>query len=356
MRRQLARVLFALVCTACLANVSPADSATGGFFAPVFDHAPTGLLVPASTPTEPETRIVPATSEVELVDLDDTYEPTWTVWVGSIFLTRSNPTSQTLISSGGAEIFNARQFNFGTTAGPDVNVLAHGDVFDVDFRYFNVFDVTARRTIIPGGSAQLEINDPVDLGSDILSQTYNTGLQSVEINARRNVTSHLALLAGFRYVSLNDDLRTRFDLPNDIFPAINFDIDGINRLYGGQIGADAILWDSGRLQLQSALKAGIFGNSASNAARMSVFGDGDFSYGTSRQTTSFVGDVNVTGVVQITDHWSIRGGYQLLWISAVALSTDQFPFVSHHFIPDPDVVTTGDVLFHGALVSVQAAW
>ena len=139
--------------------------------------------------------------------------PRWTAWAGAIFLTRSSPSSITLISDGAAEIFNAGDFNFGTAAGPDINVIRHGTNFDLGFRYFQVNNISARRTIIPGAPAQLEFSTPLFLASDILGQLYTTSLLSVELNLRRNVSSNLTLLAGFRYLSLDDDLRTRFDLP-----------------------------------------------------------------------------------------------------------------------------------------------
>ena len=282
--------------------------------------------------------------------------PRWTVWGGAIFLTRSQPESQSLIRSGGNSIFNAQQFNFGTTAGPDINAICHGDVVDLGFRFFQVNNISAQRTIIPGFNSDLDINDPINLGSDILGQLYTSSILSVELNARRNITDRVTLLAGFRYLQFEEDLRTRFDLPLDLFPAINVDIDGINRLYGAQVGVDAILFDMGRFQILRAGKAGVYGNTASNAARLSIDGDGNYSYGRSAGAVSFVGDLNFNGVFQITDVWSIRGGYQLLWLSGVALSSEQYPHVSHHFIPDANVVTSGDVFLHGALVGVEAAW
>jgi hypothetical protein len=237
-----------------------------------------------------------------------------------------------------------------------MNAICHGEMFDLGFRFFQVNGISAQRTIIPGFGSELDINDPINLGSDIIGQLYTSSILSVELNARRNVTDRFTLLAGFRYLQFEEDLRTRFDLPLDLFPAINVDVDGINRLYGGQVGADAILFDAGRFQILSAAKAGIYGNTARNAARLSIDGDGNYSYGRSAGAVSFVGDLNFTGVFQITDVWAIRGGYQLLWLSGLALASEQYPHVSHHFIPDANVVTSGNVFLSGALVGVEAAW
>ncbi|MGD9722415.1 MAG: BBP7 family outer membrane beta-barrel protein [Pirellulales bacterium] len=283
-------------------------------------------------------------------------ERDWTVWAGAIFLTRSRPDSMTLITDAGAELFNARQFTFGTSAGPDINVIRHGDAFDLGFRFFQVNNMNAQRTIIPSLGAILNVNDPVLLGDDILSQLYGTSVLSAEINLRRNVTDNITVLAGFRYFQLDDNLRTRFDLPLDIFPPLDFDVDGFNRLYGGQMGADCTLVNIGPFRITTEGKAGIYGNVARNEARLSTPGSGVASWGTHGGDVSFVGDLNFNGIYQVTEHWAVRGGYQLLWLSGIALSSDQFPFVSHHFTPDADVVTNGDLFLHGALVSIEGSW
>jgi hypothetical protein len=289
------------------------------------------------------------------VDLYDD-APSWTIWGGAIFLTRSRPDSQSLIRESGTILRNANDFNFGTSAGPDFNAIRHGDNFDLDFRYFQVNNISAHRTIISGPNAELDVADPVLLGDDILGQLYGTSLLSVETNLRRNITDRITVLAGFRYIQLQEDLRTRFDLPFDIFPAIDFDVDGINNLYGAQTGVDTILFEAGRFRILSAAKAGIYGNSARNGARMAVDGDGIFSFASRGSAVSFVGDLNFTGAFQLNNVWSIRGGYQLLWLTGLALSSEQFPHVSHHFLPDPHVQTNGDLFLHGALVSLEAAW
>jgi hypothetical protein len=261
-----------------------------------------------------------------------------------------------LIRESGNVLRNANDFNFGTSAGPDINAIRHGDNFDLDFRYFQVNNISARRSIISGPNAVLDVADPVLVGNDILGQLYGTSILSVETNLRRNISDRVTLLAGFRYIQLQEDLRTRFDLPLDIFPAINFDVDGINNLYGAQTGVDTILFDAGRFRVLSAAKAGIYGNTARNAARLSIDGDGIQTFGSRGSAVSFVGDLNFTGVYQLNSIWSIRGGYQLLWLTGLALSSEQFPHVSHHFLPDLHVQTNGDLFMHGALVSLEAAW
>ncbi|MEX0979080.1 MAG: hypothetical protein WDZ48_09525, partial [Pirellulales bacterium] len=87
--------------------------------------------------------------------------------------------------------------------------------------------------------------------------------------------------------------------------------------------------------------------------------------GARAQPTAFVGDLNFTGLYQLTEHWAVRVGYQLLWISGVALASEQSSVgggfggavaTQAFFDPSFPIVTSGDVFFHGALVSAQANW
>lgn len=279
--------------------------------------------------------------------------PRWTVWAGAIFLQRDSPGRQTLVASGGTSLLNADQLNFGTQGGPDINAIRHGEMFDIGFRYFHVNQMTARNRVFPfGGTGTIQLDVPFAFTSPTIDAVYTTSIQSVEINLRRNVTPGLALLAGFRYISLRDDLAHIFAL-GPLTGRVN--VNGINRLYGGQIGADANVWTAGRFQLQTALKAGVYGNGSNNALR---FHNGLFETSISRNAgqVAFLGDWNFSGIVQITDVWAFRAGYQLLWLSGLALASEQYPVLPGNFLPTASVISTGDLFLHGALVSIQAGW
>ena len=67
--------------------------------------------------------------------------------------------------------------------------------------------------------------------------------------------------------------------------------------------------------------------------------------------------MNIAAVYQITDHWAIRGGYQLLWLSGVAIGSEQLHTLNLNSGNGlPAMNTSHDAFFHGALVGVERTW
>lgn len=278
--------------------------------------------------------------------------PNWTIWAGAIFLQRSEPARTGLIFNGPNVLLNAGDLNFGTAAGPDLNAIRHGDVFDVGFRYFQVMNMGAQERIFPPGSVDLNLGTPYAINVLQIDVHALTSIQSAEMNLRKNLTPNITLLAGFRYISLDDHIKHRYEV---LGLTNTLGVFAANQLYGAQAGVDASVFTWGRFQLQTALKGGVYGNAARDQIRLRILGTLDESIGTRAQQTSFVGDWNFTGLIQLNEIWAIRGGYQLLWLSGVALATDQFT-LSDIVTPGININTTGDLFLHGALVSLQAGW
>jgi hypothetical protein len=57
----------------------------------------------------------------------------------------------------------------------------------------------------------------------------------------------------------------------------------------------------------------------------------------------------------VTRHFAIRGGYQLLWISEVALASDQAQLALNTLNVNT-INSSGDVFYHGALVGGEFTW
>ena len=69
----------------------------------------------------------------------------------------------------------------------------------------------------------------------------------------------------------------------------------------------------------------------------------------------FIGDMNFTATYRLNDTWGLRAGYNLLWLSGVALAPNQFDFSSP---PDGgNTLVGGSSLFlHGANLGLEARW
>jgi hypothetical protein len=69
----------------------------------------------------------------------------------------------------------------------------------------------------------------------------------------------------------------------------------------------------------------------------------------------FIGDMNYSLVRRLNDNWSLRAGYNLIWISGVALAPNQFDF-TNTTTSGTTLANTGNVFLHGANLGFEAQW
>jgi hypothetical protein len=229
---------------------------------------------------------------------------------------------------------------------------------DIDIRYFGVLQSTA--TVGPNGEFFAGVlSEPGASGS--FSSALTSSIQSAELNLRREVAPNVALLGGLRYVQFRDALQSEETLvyggANGWVDVSTYDLRAQNELLGLQLGAEALLWSyADRLRVETSAKAGIFGNAASNRFFEQVQYRGATTpnyWNTYRGNAAFVGDVTISGAYQINRHFALRGGYQLLWLSGVALVTEQ---ANSYHASTYRAFSAGDVLFHGAMVGIECGW
>lgn len=210
-------------------------------------------------------------------------EPLWNIYLGAVILERSNPPG----------------VDFDWEAGIDVDIRRRLGDYQLQVRYFGVDD-----------------------WSDA-NAGYRSNLHSTEVNLRRQWTDSLTVLGGFRWVEMGDDLNGVGDTNN--------------HMYGGQLGAEWLVWDrGGPFTLTTGVKAGIFYN---RADFVSVAGQ------TRTDHTAFVGEWDIISRYQLTDRWTLRAGYQLLWLEGVATMDNQQ-------VGNP-VNTSGSPFYHGALIGAE---
>lgn len=278
----------------------------------------------------------------------------WEFQAGAVALHRSQPRDLVLVQDGAsATLLNSNQFDFTYQAGPEAGVIYHGRVVDIEFRWFQVHDwleSTPTTTSATGVTAKFltDLNLPgsVDLGARYLSE-----LSNFELNARRRVNSWLTLLAGFRYLELDERLDMNVA---SILGSGSVTTQSFNSMFGCQIGAEAKVWDNGGpFQMTVFTKAGGYDNDIGTRASNSLT---TTSSEASTNHVSFLGEVGVQAFCQIDTHWSAQIGYQASWLAGVATASSQVPHLDPTGVVAGTVATGDCILYHGLNGSMQYRW
>lgn len=181
-----------------------------------------------------------------------------------------------------------------------------------------------------------------NLGVGVARWRYASDLTNLEINRRWDVSPWMTLLAGARWIQLDE--QASLDAAGTLIPSFNRQIGVDNTLLGGQLGIDYRLYDHGGLfRVNVVTKGGVF----NNHQRLTPTG---FPPPTaeSNDEIAFAGDLQVIGTYQLTRHLSLAGGYYLLGLSNVALAPNQFG--------DPTVIDQDHLILQGGTLGVNFCW
>ncbi len=334
--------------------------------------------------------------------------PRWIVSADAIVLGRiGGSASQTLVSqvSGGepfgltsilpgTEALNSNQFRQGYSAGPNIALIYHDDSgHGAELSYFNIFDQSATKAIGPDGQwlvmkAPGNFFQTQDFADQAMAWKSTTNLYNAEANGRWDLSSRVTVLAGLRWLQLNDTLQgtlTPADLteptwkisctittcklseipPNQLTPGTPvpnnppfWNTSTTNNLYGIQIGADARLLERGRFSLDGLIKTGIFDNDAEQSTGVSI----RKSVYPSQATTdhaAFVGEGGVQLKYRVLKGLALKAGYKALWLDGVALAPGQIQETSSISTSTESTVRAlgvncgSGVLFQGATAGLE---
>lgn len=275
--------------------------------------------------------------------------PLLTVRGGAVFLRRENGSNLGIVA--GTPSLGTNDLDFDYEIGPMVSVIRHGvlgSCWDLELTYFGVDNDATATTADADAIASTPAIFVIGVAPATLD--YDSRLHSTEVNLRRQWNDWLTVLGGFRWVELGDDLNGNID-----GGLATFGYDVNNHLYGFQIGLDARLWERGAFSLEAYGKAGIYGNSSDVDATTVGVGGALPLVSVSDSQTAFIGDAALTGVYNLTDRWSLRGGYQVLWVDGVALAPAQLNDVN--IATGIGAVDMGNTAFyHGFTVAAQYWW
>jgi Putative beta barrel porin-7 (BBP7) len=331
-----------------------------------------------------------------------TGSPRWTVSAEAIALGRLGGVDRTLVArvpgnvpffsppydtftAPGLEAFNSDQFRQGFSAGPKIGLTYRDDSgYGVEFSYFNIFDQSATKVVGPNSPADwLVMKAPgifwqtQDFPYQAMAWSAVTNLYGAEANERVEVGSRITMLAGVRWLQLNDTLQGTLTPPDRTAPTWKQTSPGDNlfqvmpgttaagdyppfwntgtrnNLYGAQIGVDGKILELGRLSLNGVIKIGLFDNDAEQSTGVSL----QKVVYPSQASTNHVAFVSEAGLqlrYQLSPALALKAGYQALWFDGVALAPGQIQeTLTLASVRALGVNCASSVLFQGATAGLE---
>ena len=328
----------------------------------------------------------------------------WTVSAEAIVFDRIGTANRTLVervpggvpfadvpTTPGIPALNSTDLDQGFSPGFRLGVTYHTDSsFDWELSFFHLRDWDSTRSIGPDNPPDwLVMRAPgiffqtQDFTYQSMKWDYSTELYNAELNGRYVLSKRITVLAGFRWVQLNENLQGSIPPPDRILPVWKFnpnnnlfdvarieilpgipatgafppfwDASTINNLYGLQIGMDGKLFEYGRFSMDGLIKAGGYWNHASASTGVSIQ---KVVYSTSASTDrpAFVSEAGLQCKYQVASRLALKLGYEVLWLYGVALAPGQ---IQETYVSAPTVVTSlgiksdSGVLFHGATAGLD---
>lgn len=328
----------------------------------------------------------------------------WTVSAEAIVLGHMSGVNRTLVervrgtvqfyntaTAPGIAALNSNRFQ-GFSAGPKISLTYNGDSgLGAELTYFNVVNQGAAKAVGPDSPADwLVMKAPggfwqtQDFPYQAMVWKPTTNLYSAEVNGRFDISRRVTIMAGLRWLQLNDKLQGTL-APADltaptwkqtcafVFP-FNCDIFHItpggpaghyapfwnavstNNFFGTQIGVAAKLLEFGRFSIDGLTNAGIFDNDAGQSTGVSVR---KLVYPSRAATdhASFVSEGRLQLKYRISDGLTVKAGYTALWFAGVALAPGQIQ--ETYSTMNPARVTAlgvncrSSVLFQGATLGLE---
>lgn len=209
------------------------------------------------------------------------------------------------------------------------------------------------------GGAGLDATEQAALARlELISELHNT-----EISIRRywvgfNPRVTGTVMAGVRYTNLREqlDFSTSGLGGSSFFSSL-----AENHLVGAQTGGDVWVCVRQGWRVGATGKVGIYNNrtdyevniTSTDADAPSLFEDVQSDH------VSFIGEAGVSVVGDILPSWSVRAGYDVLFINTVALATNNFDFNNAPFLGDtrsPMLIEESSALYHGASLGLEYVW
>jgi hypothetical protein len=197
---------------------------------------------------------------------------------------------------------------------------------------------------------------------------YSSTFDNFEINFRRrwvapNCRYQGSWLAGVRYFKLDEDFQ--YITVNDTAGVMDLDVNTNNSLTGFQAGGDLWLCVVPGLRVGGEFKAGVFGNHASQGTTIAAPSlPIPFEETMVSNDVAFVTNLDLMMLYRLNYNWTLRVGYQFLFVDGVALASENFNptppsifvGVPGNLIRDPAINDNGNVFYHGLMLGAEFMW
>lgn len=244
-------------------------------------------------------------------------------------------------------LLDTRDLDFGSQAGLDFTfAVALDRSLDLHLRYFGVDRFRATASAGDADGVRFE-GFGTALSAAAQWVDYDSTLHSFEVGVRPRVIDAVPIVLGFRTLQVHEKFRVGTD--GDLL-APRLATRTNNFLYGFQLGAEPTLWGAGKpLRLEGFAKAGIYGT----RARQSTFWAGlESSPAGQRDRPSFAGELGLWLAWKLHRFFTIRGGYELLWVHGLALAPEQSVAVDLDQ-PQAAIFASGSSLYQGAVATLE---
>ena len=292
--------------------------------------------------------------------------PRWTAQIDALLLWQTNMASRPLYVDAITRqtVLDANQAIPPVSAAPRYALMYHRDpchAFEIN--YFQIQSFAGDAVVGPGPNFYAPDNLPGAAFADIVAAQVITSasLKSWEFNLRRSQGGMVTWIGGFRWVEWNQQLGIG-DL--NAFGATGFDgylVNTGNNLYGGQLGADLLLWNAYRcIKVNGLAKGGVYYNhqayqNTTLAGDVAVVPPDSSTLGATKDSCAFLGEVALVGEYKIAEWLSWRAGYTLFWLGGIATPTNQLA-LSDFTAQTTSVNTYSSAFLHGVTTGLEAQW
>jgi len=338
--------------------------------------APDMMTFDSAVAIGPDGTIEPCSTKRGVLDsLDCFQDACWVVRFEALALWRNAPSNRPIFNQNtqttGATVFNANQLQSDPLAAPRLTIARLdecGRGFDASYLYAGNFYAQQSLPSVANGYVAAS---PGIYGNSFSGKTISSAqqqligsLQSAEINYREPLGwGATRFLAGFRWLQWRENW-SMVDQFSDstITGTDNWQNNCLNNLYGGQIGLDTMLWNSGKgMRLEGLVKGGAYYNAATQTSTYNTVGSTPFADGitvNSPAGCAFVGEVGLTGVVPLRKNLDLRCGYFGLWLSGLAQPTRQLSgqVITPQAPAAGSLTTNGSVVLQGVSLGLEGRW